>query len=186
MKADWTRVKEVLSERIDAREFQTWIEPLTVDNSDDGHLALTAPNKFVQDWFNKHYADFVRDVFFELTESKVRVNVGVMERPKPTQLDFGAGFLPVERAESERGRKKKQSPRTHFISKDHGLNPRYNFARFVVGASNQFAYAASLSVAKNPARRSTHFFSTDGRASAKRISSTRSAITSSPPPRRRD
>jgi len=149
MRSDWTRAKELLSERIDARDFSTWIEPLVVDNQDDSQLVLKAPNKFVKDWFNEHYADFVHDVLFELTSRNIRLNVSVEKKPVPEQLDFGGTFL---RDEPVKESPKKKVARGHFVSDDHGLNPRYNFARFVVGASNQFAYAASISVGKKPGR----------------------------------
>lgn len=33
---------------------------------------------------------------------------------------------------------------------DHGINPRYTFETFIVGASNQFAHASSLAIAERP------------------------------------
>ncbi|HEY3347054.1 MAG TPA: chromosomal replication initiator protein DnaA, partial [Nitrospirota bacterium] len=39
-------------------------------------------------------------------------------------------------------------PRTRL----HNINPKYSFSNFVVGPSNQFAHAAALAVAENPAR----------------------------------
>src|SRR5271169_1614843 len=39
-----------------------------------------------------------------------------------------------------------------FDSVNHQLNPRYTFDTFVVGASNQFAHAASQAVAEQPSK----------------------------------
>ncbi|MCL4235180.1 MAG: chromosomal replication initiator protein DnaA [Deltaproteobacteria bacterium] len=152
MSPDWTRVKDVLAERIDARDFTAWIEPLVVDKQDGDHLRLLAPNKFVSDWFQEHYAGFVHEILLELTSRKVRLEVEVDEALKGRQMSFGRPFLgdpkvvPLPVAD----RLAKKPARTHFVSDHVQLNPKYTFSRFIVGPSNQFAHAAGHSVARKP------------------------------------
>jgi chromosomal replication initiator protein len=150
MNSDWAKVKEVLLKRIDSRDFSTWIEPLIVDNQTSAELSLKAPNKFIQNWFNEHYANFVQDILYELTSRNIRLSVCVAEEAKQGQLDFGQKILRQEPRPEQIAKKK--VARSHFVSMNHGLNPRYNFSRFIEGAGNQLAFAAAKSVAKMPGR----------------------------------
>lgn len=149
MAPNWADVKQLLANRVDARDFTTWIEPMAVDNLDDEQISLVAPNKFVSDWFQEHYADFVRDILFELTSRNIRLTVTVDGNAGKRQLSFLSEPI-VEKAPDRDADRNKKVARNRFVSDNYQLNPKYTFARFVVGGSNQFAHAASISVAKKP------------------------------------
>ncbi|MCB1154901.1 ATP-binding protein, partial [bacterium] len=125
--------------------------PRGATNGETNELELAAPNKFVQDWFNEHYAHFVRDILFELTDREFRVKVALDPSGRKGQLDFALpGTATVE--DSAADASKRQARSRSFVAEGQGLNPRYTFSRYVVGANNQFACAACLSVAKKPGK----------------------------------
>ena len=129
----WQEALEQLRERLGNQNFETWIRPIRAQNSNHGELILEVPNKFFRDWVVEHFLPQIRESLTALSDHSVKVSISVNQ-----QLEFSK---PAERTvERERNR----SPRTN------SLIPKYNFENFVVGASNQFAHAASLAVANQP------------------------------------
>lgn len=118
----WTSLKSPLAERIGREEFTLWFEPLQVAESPPGVLRLLAPSPI--------YADYLRDQYLPLLEQLAASLVG-----SPVPIVVAAPNT---------------APDTHLPSPRPPLNPRYTFASFVPGPSNQFARAAAKSVAENP------------------------------------
>jgi chromosomal replication initiator protein len=101
-----------------------WFAPLA-GRSTRGRLTLRAPSRA--------YADYIRDHFLPLiTDAAAHAAAG----PVAVTLEVGGDDTAAQ------------------PTGDVGapLNPRYTFAAFVPGASNQFARAAAQSVAENPGR----------------------------------
>ncbi len=109
---------------------------------DQIHLAV--PNRFIRDWLVENYVDLIRE--------SIKSAAGV-----PLQVTF---LVEQENNHGPSGEKKgsasveeKKAPKKPAPAKANAtLNPNYSFDRFVVGACNQFAHAASVAVAEQPAK----------------------------------
>ncbi|MEK6600312.1 MAG: chromosomal replication initiator protein DnaA [Candidatus Binatota bacterium] len=129
----WEGALKRLRETLGKQNFETWIKPIRVRESDDGEIVLEVPNKFFRDWLVEHFHAAIQETLAELSHRSVRLSVAVNN-----QLQA-------------RGRTEKSVERERpKASRVNNLIPRYNFENFVVGASNQFAHAASLAVANQP------------------------------------
>ncbi len=124
----WPRVEKLLRARLSAEEFEAWFTPLEPRSSSDGRLVLVAPSRL--------YADYIRDhhlpLLHELAAAAARRSVAVA-------IEMQDGVPPAQPADTATGQRA-------------ALNPKYTFATFVPGPSNQFARAAAQSVADNPGR----------------------------------
>jgi chromosomal replication initiator protein len=120
----WSGVKNILRSRISADDFEVWFAPLGARSAAD-RLTLVAPSRVYADYIRDHYLPVLQDCAAQAAGHAVTVTLDI------------AGDSPQAAPPSHRG-----AP----------LNPRYTFAAFVPGPSNQFARAAAQSVAENPGR----------------------------------
>ncbi|VUD64570.1 Chromosomal replication initiator protein DnaA [Thalassocella blandensis] len=58
----WEHCVSFLRDELPAQQFNTWIRPLRVDDTQEELLRLIAPNRFVLDWVNDKYMDRIRDI----------------------------------------------------------------------------------------------------------------------------
>lgn len=110
-------------------------------SSDGETVYLGVPNRFTRDWLNDHgLKDIIQQEFssFFSKEAKIVFNITDTQN-EPTQEQERPKIEPVVPSIAEKA------------ARDAGLNPRYRFDDFVVGPSNQLAYAASQNVSENPA-----------------------------------
>lgn len=129
----WEGALRHLRETLGKQNFETWIKPIRVQENDGGEIALEVPNRFFRDWLVEHYLTPIQEALSALAHQSVKLSVTVNQ-----QLQSSDGI--EKRAERER-----RKP-----TRINNLIPKYNFENFVVGASNQFAHAASLAVANQP------------------------------------
>ncbi len=129
----WEGALRHLRETLGKQNFETWIKPIRVQENDGGEIALEVPNRFFRDWLVEHYLTPIQETLSALAHQSVKLSVTVNQ-----QLQSSGGI--EKRAEHE-----KRKP-----ARINNLIPKYNFENFVVGASNQFAHAASLAVANQP------------------------------------
>jgi chromosomal replication initiator protein len=121
---------------MDPDGFQRWIAPLRYVGNGDGAVALECPNAFFAEWVARHHMDRLEDALGEVMGHRPRVllqtapqSEGRPPRKQGVQMSF-AEVCPSPLWES-------------------GLNGNYTFDRFVVGPCNEFAYTASLEVARS-------------------------------------
>ncbi|ABC75880.1 chromosomal replication initiator protein [Syntrophus aciditrophicus SB] len=140
----WEESIKIIKEKISPQNFETWIRPLKVVSLEGNHASLSVPNKFFKDWLTENYRDVISDA--------VSSSAG---------KDYAIDFVILQESEKNSrsahpARKKKiieQIPQEKIRPKIHPtLNPNYSFERFVVGSSNQFAHAAAVAVAEQPAK----------------------------------
>ena len=126
-----------LKDRLGEQNFQSWISPIKSVEWNNGALTLDVPSAFYRDWLQEHYIEILEQISSQLAGQKMEVDFKIGAHP-PEIIE--APLSPPEKA--------RKSPLTQLSN----LNPKYTFDRFVVGACNQFANAATLAVAQAPGK----------------------------------
>jgi len=141
-----THTKELFSQlrmKLGEQNFQTWIEPTKFISWDEGLIKFEVPSKFFQNWLHEHYQNIIEQTGSSLTGHPTRVEFQIspyLKELKEPKVDEprGIGFHRI------RGR--------DILTSLKDLNPKFTFDRFVVGACNRFAHAASLAVSQDPGK----------------------------------
>ena len=158
----WQRVCARLRSEFGDAAYNSWLRPLSFERIDSGFAHLQAPTRFMRDWVLSHYGGRIR-VLWQAEDSTVRdINISVQAvtgRVAATAHDgIGVGDLVTAKAAVDGGGpfdgrtaaphampRPSASPRT--MSMGSSLDSRYQFDSFVVGKSNELAYAAARRVA---------------------------------------
>ncbi len=145
----WRETLNHLRENLSPQLFSTWIKPIELVRVEKSQVFLRVPNRFFLDWIQDNYAQKIKETLasvgaveyqleFEIAPLRTREN-----SRKPVSSSQPSGQALVEVSEAP------PAPKTDFTSTN--LNPKYVFNDFVSGSSNQFAHAAAMAVANNPA-----------------------------------
>jgi chromosomal replication initiator protein len=132
----WAKALGALREQFGRQNFETWIKPIRCVARNRNEIRLEVPNKFFRDWLAEHFLDQVAQVLRSLADHEIRIHVNINQ-----QLQAETSREPIEKRDE---RPKERVPRAN------NLIAKYTFENFVVGASNQFAHAASVAVANQP------------------------------------
>ncbi len=150
----WERVSDRLRETLGPVCYETWIEPLKLVGIEGKKVTLAAPNRFFRDWVEQRYVDVVRASVAKEAGQDVEV---ALVLPPPKQQSGAKNSAQPELYENlELTRQRNSSPAR--AERGANLNPRYTFAEFVVGSSNQFAHAAAWAVANQPGEKYNPLF----------------------------
>ena len=142
----WEDTLTHLELNLSSQHYSTWIKPLKLIKIEQDMVYLEVPNRFVLDWVKDNYSKLIQKILEELSAVNYRLQFNVAgqardglsrsdEKPEPRDM-------PVD---------KQKKVTNNTLSTDINLNRKYTFEEFVSGSSNQFAYAAAMAVANNPA-----------------------------------
>jgi chromosomal replication initiator protein len=131
----WNRILAAVKNRVEGQAFETWFEPTSYIGEEGETLYIKVPNAYFKDWLSFHYSRLINDCCQELFNKSFDIKYIYDETP--------TSFL----RNSPDERKLHQA-----VTQVANLNPNYTFENFVVGSCNQFAHAAAVAVAKNPAK----------------------------------
>jgi chromosomal replication initiator protein len=142
----WHRIQQALQASLSKPTFETWIRPARCRSFADNLLELEAPNSFACSWLRKNYLAQIGALASEIAGRTVEVRVdSAAEGALP--LSASAAASPASFAAPGVA-----GPAPERFRPGAGLNPRYVFSRFVVGANSRMAHAAALAVAEAPGR----------------------------------
>ncbi len=132
--AMWTTVKEDLRGRIGRDSFRNWIEQMEFCGMTDQSANFSVPSKFFADWVERSFGQQIQSAFWDHGGKVVRLEFQINEVTAPAPV--------------------KEAPKIAAPSNDelpdlpsNTLDARYKFDRFVVGKSNELAFAAAKRVA---------------------------------------
>ncbi len=132
----WQRALDVIESKVNAHSFSTWFKPTQFIAEDAATLRVRVPNGWFAEWLRTNYSILIRNTLREL------------ERP-----GLDVEFVAADREPRRPARGEAPAPRAAASEPaPPWLNPRYTFEKFVVSSCNQFAHAAAMAVAEQPAR----------------------------------
>ena len=148
----WSRCLDDLSTQLPHQSFETWFKPMRPATLQDDQLKIEVPSQFFSDWVEQHY----RPMLQQIVAARAGSSIDVVFEVGPEAAVSGDA-LPA----ADEGPPSVLPPYPYTASgadasfNPHdmiALNPRFSFETFVVGNSNQFAYAASKAVAEAPGK----------------------------------
>ncbi len=158
MDALWQRVSNRVRDELGQVGFETWIGPLNFVGMEGRTATIQAPNKFFRDWVHDRYLDLLRESLS--AEAGMSVNVMLV-----VDNQNGNGHGNGNGNGHHNGAARPTAAPPPAINNPAGgregrtqLNPRYTFAEFVIGSSNQFAHAAAQAVANQPGEKYNPLF----------------------------
>ncbi|MCK7468269.1 MAG: chromosomal replication initiator protein DnaA [Desulfosudis oleivorans] len=144
MESVWDKATKIIQEKVSKQNFDTWIKPIKIVAMEDKCVQLSVPNKFFKDWLMDNYLSMIKNTLHSVVGISVDIDFMLSKEKEKKQE---AAVLPFEQGQNNHG--SAPAARNKNISY---LNSNYTFDRFVIGPSNQFAHAASIAVAKQPAK----------------------------------
>lgn len=145
----WDRVLKHVESRLGKEVAETWFHPSRLGSVKGSVARVVVPNKFFGEWLERNYRDVIAEALRTndaMGEGEVKV-VFIVEEKEQSGVHLTPAGPPMGEQSSIGTRGRSQIP-----------NSKYTFSKFVVGASNQFAHAASRAVAEAPARAYNPFF----------------------------
>jgi chromosomal replication initiator protein len=139
----WNTAQEHLRVRLGQDTYKMWFAPLRASAVDGQHLTIEAPNEFCEVWLKDNYLSLMQDAVAIAAGAKLQVKFKVSN-----------ATLPVTPIAVPAPAKAKAEPASDRVATNGDLhfNPKNTFDTFVVGANNNFAFAAAKAVAETPGK----------------------------------
>ncbi|KPK41384.1 MAG: chromosomal replication initiation protein [Omnitrophica WOR_2 bacterium SM23_29] len=144
----WEKAKDLIKSKVNPQTFETWFKPTKGVSIESDSLTIEVPNSFFKDWLLDHHMELIRETLKEIAGETLKLEFKYWDREGMN--------IPVDAIVTK--------PISHGLEKKYetinnlGLSALYTFDNFVVGPSNQIAYAAALAVAESPAREHNPLF----------------------------
>ena len=138
----WQQATENLEKVLSEGDFVTWIKPVLYSHHDNSSVHLSVPNSFVKEWLEDHYLKVLTGALSVTSGHTVNIIFSVRDDDDPQQIQ--TEDLVIKGHQDQAASKNLEAVFTP-------LNPKYTFDLFVSGTGNQFAHAAAMAVANNPA-----------------------------------
>ena len=137
----WQEALAYIQGKVPKQVYDTWFMPVRLERIEDRTAQIGVPNKFFGDWLSQHYGRLLQEaVATARGGGETAVSFVVFNRTPVTPSDPSVIAQAVRTAGPTKSKRGIQ------------LNPKYTFKNFVVGAGNQFAHAACMAVAEQPAK----------------------------------
>jgi chromosomal replication initiator protein len=125
----WKQVLDRLEQVVDRTDYEAWFAPTRFLSQKGDTIDVAVPSQRFVDEIRERYAAQLRTILDDVAGDHLNLH-----------LIVNSTGIPLEAA----------PPMTVSDLPASTFNPKYRFSTFVVGNSNQLAYAAALSIAENP------------------------------------
>jgi len=142
----WSRILDQARRTIPEQTFRTWLEPTEALEFDGATIHVGTPDQFAADWNDSKHSQLLSSLAPIALGHPLRIVFRVHEdRKRRSQMDLFVAPPPgptiaVQASQGSQG------------SSTTPLSARYTFEHFIIGKSNELAYAAADAVAQAPGR----------------------------------
>jgi chromosomal replication initiator protein len=143
----WNTAQEHLRVKLSRDTFNMWFAPLRASAVDGHHLTIEAPNEFCEVWLKDNYLSLMQDAVAIAAGARLQVKFKVTNGSLPI-TPIALPTPPV----TTRSRAHEAAADKAAANSDLHFNPKNTFETFVVGANNNFAFAAAKAVAEAPGK----------------------------------
>jgi len=144
----WTRIQDIARGSVTEHAFHTWIASARAVASTSDELIIEAQNPFHLEWLEDKFGPLLRSAAERVLGRPLQISVRCAAEGTSQELPA----VHVISVQPERRAPRPSPSWAAGAPPRPQLNERYTFDRFVVGANNQLAVAASRAVADKPAR----------------------------------
>ncbi len=141
----WTTAQEHLRVKLSRDTFNMWFAPLRACGMDGHQLTVETPNEFSEVWLKDNYLGLMQDAVAVAAGCKLLVKFKVTNAATPVAPAQPAA-PPTIKVKPETAAERAS------VNGDLHFNPKNTFDTFVVGANNNFSYAAAKAVAEAPGK----------------------------------
>jgi chromosomal replication initiator protein len=144
----WKKVAGAIKATVSEDSFRRWFKDVELAQADETQFTLRVPNAIHQLWIESNYMPLLEASILAVLESPRRIKFVAREA-----VEHGDSAEPApEPAAASHHHHRHGSNGDEPPALSHDMNARWTFDSFVVGANNQFAHAAALAVANQPAK----------------------------------
>ena len=139
--SEWQSALAYIQGKVPKQVYDTWFTPIHLERIEGSTAQLGVPNKFFGDWLSQHYGSLLAEAVSATRGGEETTIMFVISQKQARQSENSGGTATTSRQSTG------VKPKRGIL-----LNPKYSFKNFVVGAGNQFAHAACMAVAEQPAK----------------------------------
>jgi chromosomal replication initiator protein len=148
----WQAVLGEIELTVSRGNFVTWFKNTQLIKYKDDVVVVGVPNVFVKNQLEKKFDDLVQEVLtkngVKLSGVEYKIHTGLYPKQKNIESEQIEQGLNQNTSQTTTKMRSGVSKSSH--SYRQGLNERYTFDNFVVGAGNELAHAACQAIAQNP------------------------------------
>jgi len=141
LKELWQSALSEIELQVSRPNFVTWLKNSQLVDKKEGAALIALPNNFAKEWVENKYYKIILGALRNIDDSTKKLDFVVHANPelaaKLSEPKVKKAVMPEQAIFSEL----KIDPETN-------LNPRYSLTSFVVGSSNEMAYAATQAIIK--------------------------------------
>ena len=146
----WSTAQEHLRVKLSRDTFNMWFAPLRACAVDGSHLTVETPNEFSEVWLKDNYLSLLQDAVAIAAGARLQVRFkvnGAVQAAPAAQSTPPAAPSPTRLAKAAEAAQERAA-----ANGDLHFNPKNTFDTFVVGANNNFSFAAAKAVAEAPGK----------------------------------
>ena len=141
----WEAALGSLELQVSRPSYSTWLKDTTGLSFDDSRMVVGAPSPFVAQWLERRMSSLIETTLSQVTGQPTTVRFQVMTEPASN-----ASLREGPQVSASPSPKTTNGHTTTNGTSSFKLNPKYTLDSFVVGESNQLAYAAAQAVSSRP------------------------------------
>lgn len=157
----WGQICSQLKNEFGETAYDSWLKPLSIGTLSNGTMNICVPTAFMKNWVATHYSDRIHKIWENKNPAVKKVNFIVQSVNSGNKIHNSDTSL-LKKISST------PTPQNIFIPQygntisandslkadscmqlSAPLNPAYTFDSFIVGKTNEFAYAAARKVAES-------------------------------------